>query len=516
VALERWDVVVLSDVARTAVSAKAMAALGSWVENRGGGLLFVGGSAVFGEGVDRPEAGYRHTEVERLLPVTFDRDDEPEVALVIVLDRSWSMNGTSMELSKSAAEAAANTLAPAQMLGVLTFNDQSEWDVPLTRVRDSKATLHAAIARITASGPTEIYTALDRAFGALTVVRARAKHVILLSDGQTEPQDFEDLVKKMSAAGITVSSVALGPDADVKLLGNLAAWGGGRSYVVHDAQEVTAIFVKEAKNASTPGADANGAIAAIAKPAAVALDGASSAPALYGRNAVTKKPQAIEMLATSHGDPLLTTWPVGLGRTAMFAADFEGRWTRDWPRWKGFGAFLSSLVRSLAPRRVPLSSLTVTGGDRQGDQRGLHLVLNVRDQDGHRENLLSPAVNVRRGDKEQVTLPLTQNGPGLYEARVVADTTTPLEFSLAGGAGTAPASAFFVDDRSAEYRLAPPDGALLSAIARMTGGAFHPTPDDIREAPRGIGVARHPLAPELLGFTLLLWPIEITLRRFRR
>ena len=90
------------------LSTESMAGIGSWVEERGGGLLFIGGGAVVGEGADNPaRSGYRHTEIERLLPVTFDREDEPEVALVIVLDRSWSMNGPAMDLSKAAAEAAA-------------------------------------------------------------------------------------------------------------------------------------------------------------------------------------------------------------------------------------------------------------------------------------------------------------------------------------------------------------------------------------------------------------------------
>ena len=58
------------------------------------GLLLAGGEAVFGEG-----GGYRKTAIERLMPVTFERKDEPEVALVLVLDRSWSMAGSSMELT---------------------------------------------------------------------------------------------------------------------------------------------------------------------------------------------------------------------------------------------------------------------------------------------------------------------------------------------------------------------------------------------------------------------------------
>ena len=55
-ALDRWDVVLLNNVPRAALSTEAMSALGSWVEERGGGLLFAGGQAVFGEGIEWPSA----------------------------------------------------------------------------------------------------------------------------------------------------------------------------------------------------------------------------------------------------------------------------------------------------------------------------------------------------------------------------------------------------------------------------------------------------------------------------
>jgi hypothetical protein len=95
-ALDPYDVVILSDVGRAAISNDTMTALSDWVERLGGGLLVAGGEAVFGEG---GPGGYRKSPLERLTPVTFERRDEPEVALVIVLDRSWSMAGASMERS---------------------------------------------------------------------------------------------------------------------------------------------------------------------------------------------------------------------------------------------------------------------------------------------------------------------------------------------------------------------------------------------------------------------------------
>ena len=67
-------------------------------------------------------------------PVTFERRDEPEVALIIVLDRSWSMAGTSIELCKAAAQAAVDVMTDEQSLGILTFNDKFDWDVTLRNV----------------------------------------------------------------------------------------------------------------------------------------------------------------------------------------------------------------------------------------------------------------------------------------------------------------------------------------------------------------------------------------------
>ena len=69
---------------------------------------------MFGEG-SRRTGGYRKTELERLTPVTFERKDEPEVALIIVLDKSWSMAGQPMELCKAAAQAAIDVLTDEQI-----------------------------------------------------------------------------------------------------------------------------------------------------------------------------------------------------------------------------------------------------------------------------------------------------------------------------------------------------------------------------------------------------------------
>ncbi len=157
----------------------------------GGGLLVAGGAAVFGE------RGYRQTEIERLAPVTFERKDEPSLALVLVLDRSWSMAGSSMDLCKAAAQAAVDVMTDEQSLGVLTFNDSYDWNIPLRNVGANRADIRRKIADITAGGETLIFPALEQAYLALRTAKARAKHVVLLSDGRSYPDDYEALVGKM-------------------------------------------------------------------------------------------------------------------------------------------------------------------------------------------------------------------------------------------------------------------------------------------------------------------------------
>jgi uncharacterized membrane protein/uncharacterized protein YegL len=512
-AFDAWDVVVLSNLARSSLRSETMTALDAWVETHGGGVLFAGGGAVFGEGARGAATGFHGTAIERVLPVTFEREDTPEVALVIVLDRSWSMQGAALELCKAAADAAVNTLSDAQIIGVVTFNNEYEWNVPLGSVRDNRPAIHAAIEKITASGPTMIYPALEQAYLSLSAVRARAKHVVLLSDGQTSPDDYEGLARKMAGAGITVSAVSLGPEADVKLLTSIAGWGKGRSYVVGDAEQLPQIFVKEAQDAATPGFEAGGVITArVHQPGFFEGAAAEPLPPLHGRNAVTRKPGAIDVVSTADGEPLLTVWPAGLGRTAMFAADVDGGWSADWVGWKGFGAFFATAARAIARDPRPAQTLTITPAPPDGATRAVGVVLEARVGSGRFHDLLSPLIDARDGGESR-RVAMTQTAPGRYAATVTADAARPLAISVAGAPPGA--SRIAVADPAAEYRFDPPDLARLASIARTTGGTAEARPDDVRQAPQASGMVHYAVAPALLVAALLLWLADILVRRVR-
>jgi len=508
--LDPWDVVVISDVGRNVIPDASMAALSEWVEKAGGGLLVAGGEAVFGD------RGYRQTPIERLAPVTFERKDEPEVALVIVLDRSWSMAGSSMELTKTAAQAAVDVMADEQTIGILTFNDKFAWDVPVRNVGKNRDAIRKKIAAIGPGGHTLIYPAVEQAYLALRNAKARAKHVILLSDGRSYPGEYEALVEKMVVARITLSTVAVGPSADPELLKNLAKWGRGRAYVVADATQVPEIFVKEAKNAITPAFDEKTITPVVKTPGFLTGVDLSRMPMLKGRTATVLKDDALELLATDEDDPLLAFWPIGLGRTAVFASDVKDRWAANWVTWRGYGPFFTSVVRALQRQRTPPVSLELTPGPIRGSTRSIAVAVEAREPDSRYRNLLNPTLQIRAGTAAPAKIATRQVSPGRYEATIVADAAQMLTVSVEGAAAGAGITARSVlPDAAAEYRFRPTNEGLLQSIAASTGGAYHPTPASLANAAGDTRTERRPLWPLLVTLALLLWFVDLLLRRVR-
>ena len=98
----------LFDLPRGAIPDSALRALDAFVRD-GGGLLVTGGPRAFGPG------NWEGSPLEPLLPLRLDlpqRRDEPALALAIIIDRSGSMSGAKMDLTKRAARATAEMLPP--------------------------------------------------------------------------------------------------------------------------------------------------------------------------------------------------------------------------------------------------------------------------------------------------------------------------------------------------------------------------------------------------------------------
>lgn len=403
--------VVLDDVPAYQLSPSQMAALRDYVRAVGGGLLAVGGSHSFGIG------GYARTPLEEALPLSMDvrhRMAMPSMAVVIVLDASGSMGSygaelAKVELAKETAQSVIDLLGESDLIGVLAFDQQPRW---LSRMGPASArgAILEAVGRIQAGGGTNMYPALMAAQGALLKVEARVKHVIVLSDGQTDPGDFRALATGMAVQKITVSTVAVGKDADLEIMRNVAAWGSGRAYFARDLYSIPNIVAAEALLASRAYVVEERFAPRAARSSEILAD-LMPIPELRGYLAAAPKPAA-EVLVSSHReDPVAAVWRFGLGRSAAVTTDARFRWTAEWASWPHAARFWSQVVRWVASRETgPISAFAEMTSD------GLRVVADARSADGEPVVAWEIQTTVIGDEGGVASAPLRQTRPGWYEA----------------------------------------------------------------------------------------------------
>ncbi len=503
---DAFEAVVLSDVPADAMTEPQMAALATYVGDLGGGLVLAGGDAVYGED------GYSETLIEEILPVSFDLEDEPpSVALIIVLDKSGSMGGSKLELAKEASKAAVNVLRDDHMIGLVAFDYNHYWPVRLQTAQRREG-INQDISMIVAGGETNIYPALREAHEALLEIESEIKHVILLSDGRSLPDDFETLVEAMAGAEQTVSTVAVGNGADRELLDSIAEWGNGREYFIEDAAMVPQIFTEETELA-TQGTLREQPFRPVVLKDVEALGGIDfdAGPPLLGYVSTLAKDTAEVLIESDEEEPkpVLARWQYGLGKSLAFTSDVKDRWSAQWLTWEGYAQFWPQVVRETM-RRGGNGELDLVVEKR--DEEALIRVTALDEAGGFRDRI-DATVRVVTPSGGAADVPLHQTGPGAYEGSYPLDERGAHLFRLttdAGGASRVVPYSF-----PDEYRFDPPDRALLGELAASTGGVMDPDLEAVF-APGGETVVRPiPLWPWLAGLALLLYLTDLLLRRVR-
>jgi Ca-activated chloride channel homolog len=514
------DLLILADVPRAALPEHALAAVETFVRD-GGGLLVAGGTQSFGPG------GYLKSPLETLLPVRLDlpeRQEEAPLALALVIDRSGSMGGPKMELTKAAARATAETLPPADRIAVIVFDSQAQAVVPLQRAENRQRIL-GDIGRITASGGTNILAGLREAVEELLPVRARKKHIILLSDGQSPYDEIPDLVDAAGAARITISAIGVGEGADQTMLKSIATRGGGRFYQTRDPASIPRIFSRETAGLDDQSIVERPTAARVAKRiAALAGIPIESAPALGGYVVTRPRPLAETLLTTADGTPLLARWQVGLGTVTAWTSDLGARWGAAWARWPPYDKLWAQLARATMRRRA--ASHFPIRAVRRGDRVALTVdAIGADDRflgglDG-RVEVTAAGTDGRLVSTRSLTFPET--APGRYETSFRPDVESgALLFSASFAQAGAP-----VADAGGRLTLpfAPelmphPAGSTegagnLAAAAARSGGRVVSDPSEVLDPGGERRETRQPLRAPILLVTLALFVVDVLFRRVR-
>jgi len=504
--LDAYDAVVLSDVDAKLLSLPQMDAINTYVRELGGGFILAGGENVYGA------SGYSKTPIEDLLPVTFDiKKPKQSVSTMVILDRSGSMAAEDKLLfAKEASKAPVTMLKDSDHFGVLTFNFNFSWAVHPTTVTDRPGIVKA-IEGITASGETNLYPAMEEVFGELKKSTDEIKHVIILSDGRTLSEDFEGLTKEMVKAKITVSTVALGNDADQELLKQIADWGNGKAYYVQDASKVPQIFNQDMEDSAGDALNES-AFRAVLKKKIDAFKGIdfNTAPPLQGFVQTKVRPTAEVALEAYKDRPLLARWQFGLGKTVFFASDLKDRWAVDWLHWSGYSKFWSQLIRETMRRKNDTDLDLVV--QRQGDVA--RISANAVGKDGKYRDHLHLKAHIVAPDQSTSIVDVPQTGPGEYETRVplTQDGTYLFRTSSDDSDGVSRTLAY---SYPAEYHFYPPNFEMLRLLSRETGGTFQPAGPEIFDSNGETALMPFVLWPWLAALALALYLVDVLLRRIR-
>jgi Ca-activated chloride channel homolog len=531
-AFQDYDLVIYDNLPATQLTKEQMKMTQAYARDLGGGFLMIGGEQSFGPG------GYFKTPIEEMLPVSLDvrqKKHFPSLAMVLVIDKSGSMaeiqNGRSkMELALEAASTAVEFLNERDSVGVIAFDSAAQSVVEITKVEDKKKIIKEILS-IQAAGGTAMYPGIRQAYEWLQANDAQIKHVIVLSDGQSEPGDFSGIAKSISDAGMTLSSIAIGSDADPSTMKMIADIGGGRFYATDRAETLPQIFTREAFIASRSTIIEEPFQPRLVK-ATQATNGIdwAGAPQLGGYVGTAERDAAnspaITSLVSDKDDPVYAVWQYGLGRVAAFTSDAKPRWAANWMNWSGFGQFWTQVLRDTI-RREGSNELQPRVEINAG--KG-HVAVEAVAPDGSFKNNLRLKAHIVAPDFSISDVPLEQTASGRYEGDFAAVTRGAYLVSVSEEGGmTAPVTGS-VNSYSPEFSITSSDTNLLAQISEATGGGvFNVSPTsgqspggDASNQTTGNGALfdhrTEKTTPQeifagLLLFAVLLLPLDVGLRR---
>ncbi len=506
--LHKYEVLVLNNQDLEGFSPATKLAIETYVK-RGGGLLTLGGEK--NQYVEK-KPGTPEDPLERTLPAKLAPPRSPEgTCVVLIVDKSSSMEGRKMELARIASIGVIENLRPIDLIGVLIFDNSHQWAVPIRKAED-KTLIKRLVAGITPDGGTQIAPALTEAFKKIVPVKATFKHIVLLTDGISEEGDSITLARDAGNQRVTISTVGLGQDVNKGYLEKVAALSKGKSYFLTDPSGLEQILLRDVMEFTGSTAVEKPA-APILMRAAEILEGTAidKAPPLKGYVKYEAKPSA-DLLLTVPGekgntkDPLLARWQYGLGRVSVFTSDAKSRWAESWMGWQGFDRFWGNVLRDLLPHsETEDSSLSFDPTNRE-----LEVTYRIPSSEDAKAKV--PALFVFGPSEFRAPVNVQKVAAGVYRGRIqIGDRTGLFRVRPAETTRLFPEVGYYRQESEVvEYGNNP---ALLKQLSSFSGGASEPKPGDVfRGGGRQIETSLA-LWPLLIGLAILVNLIEVFLRK---
>jgi Ca-activated chloride channel family protein len=173
--------------------------------------------------------------------------------LVVILDRSGSMDGEKIHDARAAVRELIAQLDAEDRFALVTYSDWADLSIPLAPATGEAKTRWKQIVRsVLPGGSTNMSEGIDLAKrisqGPSRV--ARMKRLILISDGLANAGDSTHEGLKSRARSVArqehvLSAVGVGADFNEVLMSALADAGTGNYYYLEDSEELASVFAKE-------------------------------------------------------------------------------------------------------------------------------------------------------------------------------------------------------------------------------------------------------------------------------
>lgn len=509
--LLEYKTIVLNDVHRDDLTNGFMDNIEAYVKDYGGGLITFGGEDSYALG------GYKDTSLEKVLPVYMDKrgkNEVPAISINLIIDKSGSMSAegggvSKLTLAKEAAMKALENLREVDEISVIAFDDTYDVVVPLQKV-GNKDEIKELISGIEIRGGTSIFPALQKGYEMQIESSAKIKHTILLTDGQDgySFDNYASLLQGFNDNNVTLSTVAVGEGANSDLLAQLASIGRGRNYYTDIYTDIPRIFAKEVLLSAgtyiineefTPKILSNHEILSGVKTS----DGI---PSLLGYIGTSIKENAIEILSSSHDEPILAAMQYGIGRTVSFTSDINGQWSKNYLAWEYGPQLIKNMVYFTIPKYGEDGYLNIT-------QEGNEAKIEFYNDKISKDAIVNGVFNGENG--EEGSFELSQVEPGKFEAKVPLSSLGFYNFSVreeeSGEVKNTYKGAFALQ-YSDEYKFNT-NAEKLDVIVKETKGSFINKPEEVFEGKLERDYKKINLTTPLLLIAILLLMLDIAYRR---
>ncbi len=212
---------------------------------------------VAAEGLDVPHAVVEQSERGGAVLVSFvpafDAAAQP-AEVVFVIDRSGSMEGTSIAEVRNALQLCLRSLAQGCRFNIVSFGSSHASLFPESRAYDERSMAEAAafVGTLAADmGGTELLPALEFVL-AQPAVPGLPKQVLLLTDGEVSNTDAVIAVARKHAASARFFTFGIGAGASQHLVRGIARASGGAAEFISPGERIEAKVMRQFKRVFAP------------------------------------------------------------------------------------------------------------------------------------------------------------------------------------------------------------------------------------------------------------------------